>query len=157
MASIILYSILHLFLVWGMFTSFSLYLWRQALSIFIASKLLLGSDLVRRETVTARSALLGSRLIQSLGHRSRIVRGCISCLEINWFSFPFPKTAHKWLLRSSVWGARRRAGRSFFFHLVSCGKRGRKRTMIIHQKGCLSEKNRNIHLGGKKMGVYLRL
>lgn len=97
---------MHLFLERAMFTLLGLYLVKTGTvflslaSVFLQQRSHLeskehgseyGYEGVDSRDRVLRSAQLGSRLTQSLGHRSRTVRVGISCLEINWFPFPFPK------------------------------------------------------------------
>lgn len=93
-----------------------------------------------------RSAQLGSRLVQSLGHRSRMVRACISCLEINWFPFPFPpkKTQNP----NECKGQRKGQGVHFSSHLRSGGIGGWRRTIIN-----LAKRQKKLQLGNKGLSI----
>lgn len=85
---------------------------------------------VKWQTAVIMSAGQRSRernFFQSLGHRSRAGRACISCLEINWFHFLL------WALgvgRGEWKGYQGGGGVSLFVH--SCSKRGNAGSQHIY-------------------------
>lgn len=125
-----------LLLVWGMFTSLGLYLTKTDTVLLSQASVCLqwrshleskehGYEATDGRDCVLRSAQLRSRLTQSLGHRSRTGRACISRPEINWFPFPFPpsqkENANKWLPRSA--SARgKEEGKGFIFLPLSVAR-----------------------------------